>query len=116
MPGTETVCRYYGDATGGPNSHFYSAEKFECGTLRALDDATPKGKPAWRFERDAFRITVPTNSQCPPNLTPVYRLYNRGSEQRIESNHRYVTSSTEYAAMQAKGWAGEGVHMCATHN
>ncbi len=116
MPGTETVCRYYGDATGGPNSHFYSAEKFECDALQALDIATPKGKPAWRFEREAFRVTVPVNGLCPPNLTLVYRLYNRGSEKGIESNHRYVTSSAEYAAMQAKGWAGEGVHMCATHN
>ncbi len=116
MPGTGTVCRYYGDAAGGPNSHFYSAEKFECDALQALDLATPKGKPAWRFERDAFRITVPANGECTATFTPIYRLYNRGSERGIESNHRYVSSAEERAAMRAKGWADEGVHMCATHN
>lgn len=77
---------------------------------------TPKGKPAWRFERDAFRIIFPVIGQCPPNLTPIYRLNNRGGEKGIESKHRYVTSLTEYASMQGKDWVGEGVHMCATHN
>ena len=115
MPGTNPVCRYHGDAIGGPNSYFYSAEKFECDLLHAQDAATPIGQASWRFERDAFRVTVPVNGQCLPNLTPVYRLYNRGSEKGIESNHRYVTSVAEYAAMQARGWIGDGIHMCATH-
>ena len=110
------MCRYYGDPTGGQNSHFYSAEKFECDGLRTLDAATPAGKPAWRFERDAFRIAIPVKGQCANNLTPIYRLYNRGSERGMDSNHRHVSNLAEYAAMQAKGWAGEGVHMCATHN
>ncbi len=113
MPGTAPVCRYYGDAAGGPNSHFYSAEKFECDILAYGDAHTPQGKPAWRFERDAFRITVPEAGTCPPNLTPVYRLYNRGAEQGKDPNHRYTTDLGIHAEMQAKGWVTEGVHMCA---
>lgn len=116
IEGTHTVCRYYGDPKGGPNSHFYSAEKFECDALQASDNATPLGKPAWRFERDAFRIAVPLDGKCAPNLTPIYRLYNNGAAKRIDSNHRYVSSLEVYVEMQAKGWVGEGVHMCSSGN
>jgi hypothetical protein len=114
IEGAETVCRYYGDLKGGPNSHFYSAEKFECDALQALDNATPLGKPAWRFERDAFRIAIPANGKCAPNLTPIYRLYNDGSAKGFDSNHRYVSSLALYAEMQAKGWVAEGLHMCSS--
>lgn len=70
MPGTSPVCRYYGGANGGPNSHFYSAEKFECDILARLEAQTPPDKPAWRFEREAFRITVPVAGNCPPISRP----------------------------------------------
>ena len=48
----------------------------------------------------------------PPNLTPLYRLYNRGAELGKDSNHRYTTDLGILAEMQAQGWASEGVHMC----
>ena len=114
MPGTSPVCRYYGGANGGPNSHFYSAEKFECDLLAQIEAQTPPDKPAWRFEREAFRITVPVDGNCPPNLTPVYRLYNRAGVpgRNREPNHRYTTALTIHTEMQAKGWISEGVHMC----
>ena len=113
MPGTETVCRFYGDLVAGPNSHFLSAEAFECDLLRSMELATPLGKAAWRFERDAFRITVPTNGSCPTNLTPVTRFYNGRHGARGEPNHRYVTRQVDIDAMTERGWFNEGVRMCA---
>ncbi len=114
-PGTEAVCRYYGDRIAGPNSHFHSAERFECDILAAQEAATPIGTRAWRLERDAFRITVPVNGQCPAALQPVHRLYNQPAVGK-DPNHRYVTDPVEYQAMIAKGWLDDGVHMCATPN
>ncbi len=115
MPGTAPVCRYYGDRIAGPNSHFHSAERFECDILAAQEAATPIGTRAWRLERDAFRITVPVNGQCPAALQPVHRLYNQPAVGK-DPNHRYVTDPVEYQAMIAKGWLDDGVHMCATPN
>ena len=47
------------------------------------------------------------------NLQPVYRVFN-GIVGTVDGpNHRYMTDPAVYAAMQAKGWAGEGVHFCA---
>ena len=114
MPGTSPVCRFYGGANGGPNSHFYSAEKFECDILARIEAQTPPDQPAWRFEREAFRITVPASGICPPNLTPLYRLYNRAGEpgRDRDPNHRYTTDLGIHAEMQAQGWVSEGVHMC----
>lgn len=111
-PGTAPVCRFYSGTNGGPVSHFYSAEKFECDILARLEAQTPADKPAWRFERDAFRITVPIAGNCPANLTPLYRLYNNGAAQGKGSNHRYVSDLVLLASMQAKGWISEGVRMC----
>lgn len=113
MPGTETVCRFYGDQVAGPNSHFLSAEAIECDLLRSMELATPLGKAAWRFERDAFRITVPTNGACPANLTPVTRFYNGMFAAGGEPNHRYVTRQVDIDAMTKRGWFNEGVRMCA---
>lgn len=114
MPATSPVCRFYGGANGGPNSHFYSAEKFECDILARIEAQTPPDKPAWRFEREAFRITEPVAGICPPNLTPLYRLYNRAGEpgRDRDPNHRYTTDLTIHADMQSQGWVSEGVHMC----
>ena len=112
MPGTSPVCRFYSGSSGGPVSHFYSAERFECDILARMEAQTPADKPAWRFERDAFRITVPVAGICPANLTPVYRLYNNGAALGKGSNHRYATDLVVLAEMQNKGWISEGVRMC----
>lgn len=81
-----------------------------------LEASTPAGKPAWRYEREAFLTVLPASGACPANLVPVYRLYNRGGKSRTEPNHRYVTDPALHEAMQAKGWLSEGVHMCASHD
>jgi hypothetical protein len=113
---TKRLCRFYGDLKGGPDSHFYTPEGAECDGLRALDASTPPGQYAWRFEGYAGNVAVPVDGNCAANLTPVYRLYNRGFEKGAAPNHRYTTDTALYAEMQAKGWAGEGVAFCVPPN
>jgi hypothetical protein len=111
-PGTSPVCRFYSGTNGGPVSHFYSSEQFECDILARIEAQTPADKQGWRFERSAFRITVPISGNCPANLTPLYRLYNNGAALGKASNHRYTTDLAILAEMQGKGWISEGVRMC----
>lgn len=110
--GATPVCRFYGDLRAGPNSHFYTPEGSECAGLRAIEAATPPGRPAWRFEGLAFAVSGSHEAPCPPNLTPVYRAYNRGFERGIDSNHRYTTDVALYEALVRDGAAGEGTRFC----
>jgi len=102
-----SVSRFYGTPGLGPNSHFYTADEAEAAGLK------PAGT-GWTFEKEDFAIAVPDASgHCAADLTPVYRLYNNGFAQHIDSNHRYVTDAGERAKMQAKGWIDEGARFCA---
>jgi hypothetical protein len=113
LAGTTKLCRFYGDLKGGPDSHFYTPEGAECQFLRELEAATPIGQYAWRFEGYAGNVAVPTDGQCASNLSPVYRLYNKGYEKGGVPNHRYTTDVLLYREMQdQEGWAGEGVVFC----
>jgi hypothetical protein len=113
LPGAAHVCRFYGDPVIGPNSHFYTGEDFECDLLLRVAAATPVGMPAWRLEGRPFDIAIPSNSVCPANLQPVYRVFNGIVGPVNGPNHRYTTDTVLYTAMQAKGWLPEGVHFCA---
>ncbi|KAB2843165.1 MAG: peptidoglycan DD-metalloendopeptidase family protein [Burkholderiales bacterium] len=97
-----SVCRFYG---AGPNSHFYTADGGECAFVRAND-------PGWSYEGIAFLAYPAIGGACTPGTQPVYRAYN-GRWQQNDSNHRFTTSWSEYQRMQANGWNGEGVVMCA---
>jgi uncharacterized delta-60 repeat protein len=124
--GATKVCRFYGNAapnpaTGtifGPNSHFYTAIPAECAFLIAIFNA---GEKSWHFESYDFAATPPLElrdfpdigAACPPGAIPVYRAYNRGFERGEDSNHRLTNSLAAYQATVARGWAGEGVRMCA---
>ncbi len=112
QPDAAHVCRFYGDPVIGPNSHFYTAEDFECQELISLAAATPPGMPAWRLEGKPFDMAIPSGGACPSNLRPVYRVFNDIVGPVNGPNHRYTTDPAVYAAMQAKGWVGEGVHFC----
>jgi Repeat of unknown function (DUF5648) len=112
LAGSKRLCRFYGDLRAGPNSHFFTPEGFECDLLRSLEAAAPIGTPAWRFEGFAASVTDAPDGRCPSNLTPVYRVYNRGFERGGVANHRYTTDPAVYEQMQAKGWAPEGVRFC----
>lgn len=113
VPGTTRVCRFYGDLSAGPNSHFYIPEGAGCDGLRQLEAQRPIGSLAWRLEGIAFSTVETSAGACPGALTPVYRFYNRGYEQGRDSNHRYSTDPAVSAEMIAKGWAAEGIAFCA---
>jgi Glycoside hydrolase family 44 len=106
------VCRFYGDQTLGPNSHFYTANAAECAQLKALQKPKPSATPQWNFEENAFAISLPNAQNCAAGTTPIYRAYNNRFAQN-DSNHRHLTNKTLYDSMIAKGWSGEGVVMCA---
>ena len=116
--GPDLACRFYGNtgkeiATGrqyGPNSHFYTADRDECGSL--IWQSNPYAK-SWFFESYDFSTTQATNGACPSNLIPVYRAYNNGYSRGIDSNHRITSDYTSYVNTVNRGWKGEGVVMCA---
>ena len=106
--GTSPVCRFYIPPASG-DSHFLSASPSECATTRARF-------PQFIDEADSVMwITLPdvATGACPAGQVAVYRLWN----QRIDSNHRYVTDPALRAQMIARGYApegyGDGVAMCA---
>jgi glucose/arabinose dehydrogenase len=101
--GAADVCRFFG-TPGGPNSHFYTADPAECAGLKA--------NPLWRFEAIGFRMRLPDAGACPPFTRPVYRLYDNPATVAAV-NHRFTTDGATYLAMQATGWIGEGVALCA---
>ena len=114
--GYVSVCRFYGGANGGPNTHFYSASDTECNWL--------KGVSFLAYEGQTFRVNKPlplaanapagTQPSCPARSKPLYRLYNNASApgKNYVSNHRYVTSRATVDAAVAIGWLDEGVSMC----
>jgi hypothetical protein len=108
-----SVCRFYGSIFPGPNSHFYTASIEECNQLKQFQQSTPVTQRRWNFEGSAFYIATPLEGSCPgdaPNA--IYRAYNNGFAQGIDSNHRYTTSASIYERMVTRGWTGEGIVMC----
>jgi len=100
-PTMNPVCRYYGLPSAGLDSHFYSASSEECWEVRHFFLA------AWQIESDnVFQIDLPdtTTGACPAGTVPVYRVFN----QRIDANHRYMTSTVVRTQMEAQGWIREG--------
>jgi len=108
------VCRFYGTPGRGPNSHFFTVDPGECERV--------KSDPGWMIETTAAFIIYPpvytffpdtriSAYDCGTRLN-VYRLYNNGFA-RGDTNHRYTIDLAIYSAMQAKGWVGEGVRLCA---
>jgi hypothetical protein len=95
------VCRFYGLPSAGIDSHFYSASPAEC--LAVHRDLGAE----WLIESDnVFQVSLPdtTSGACPPDTTPVYRVYNN----RRDANHRYTNRSAVRATMEAAGWIREG--------
>ena len=88
------VCRFQ---SPGSNSHFYTIDAGECQLLAS--------SPAWISEGHAFRALLPSGGVCPPAALPVYRAVSA-------ADHRYTTSRSVYAQLQAAGWVQEGVGFC----
>jgi hypothetical protein len=99
------VCRFYGGLSGGPNSHFFTAEPDECDQV--------KRNGGWFYEGTGFYIRrVDASGQCPAGYLAVERAYNNGFP-RNDSNHRFSTSDSTTRSMVDKGWVVEGNVMCA---
>ena len=107
--GTSPVCRFYLPPANG-DSHFYSASPAECADVLARF-------PTFIYEApDVLHIALPdiATGACPQGTLAVYRLWNN----RVDSNHRYTTSTAIRAQMIARGYipegyGPEGVIMCA---
>ena len=105
------VCRLYGSATLGPNTHFYTADAAECKTLQS--------NPALHFEGTPFRASrlIPATSAgvatCPTATIPLYRGFNNPAGNGYDPNHRYVTKRELLTKMTTVvGWVEEGAVMC----
>lgn len=116
------VCRFYGSVSPGPNSHFFTSNRGECEWLQSLGVSLPPGSRKWNYEGIGFGVVpVSNDGTCPLTerssaTAPVYRLYNRGFERGVDSNHRYTTSRQIVDEMKSRGWADEGVAWCTRPN
>ncbi len=98
------VCRFYGAAAGGPNSHFFTASPDECEAVKRAG--------GWYYEGIGFYAEPQTaEGRCPEGQLQVRRAYNVGFP-RNDSNHRFTTSDSTWREMQRHGWALEGVAWC----
>lgn len=111
--GSTPVCRFYGSQSPGPNSHFYTLQGDECDGLKQLQASTPATQKRWNFESLDFISTPPVNGACPGGTVSVYRAYNNGYSQGIDSNHRITSNSSAIQEVVSQGWSDEGVIMCA---
>ncbi|HEX4524770.1 MAG TPA: hypothetical protein VH704_14715 [Casimicrobiaceae bacterium] len=106
------VCRFFGRADAGQQSHFFSAFADECAAITAW---LPN---VWLLEStNVFVVALPDahDGSCAAGTVPVYRLYNNDPG---AVDHRYTTSRAIQARMIAAGWLAEGsgpgaVAMCA---
>ena len=108
------VCRFY---AFGPNSHFFTADAFECQQLKDLEQvqrsqAAAVGAPflGWGYEGIGFWALMPQGGQCEAGTDPVYRSYNNRAAQG-DSNHHFTRDPQLHAAMVSQ-WADEGVQLC----
>ncbi len=101
---TLPVCRFFGTPGVGPNSHFYTANPFECEAVQR--------NPYWLYENIAFRAVLPAADQCPSGLTPILRLWLPASD-LTASRHRYISDPSLAGPLVAAGWVYEGPVFCA---
>lgn len=101
-PRNASVCRFYSPAN---NSHFFTADPVECGSLRERDTG-------WIYEKVAFRTVAPAEGACREGRKPIYRLYNNRHAVG-DANHRFVFFPGLRDQMVAQGWIAEGIAFCA---
>ncbi len=98
------ACRFFSAPALSPDTHFFTIYPLECAIVKA--------SPLWLYEGFAFEAEPPqSDGNCPADRIPVTRLYNNGMNS--QPNHRFLTSKSETAAMQAEGWILEGPVFCA---
>ncbi|MEO8506490.1 MAG: hypothetical protein ABI593_02560 [Betaproteobacteria bacterium] len=99
-PGSNPVCRFYGNPAKGLDSHFYAADPNECSAVLI------KFPDSWLLEsEEVFRVMpLSAGGGCDAQFQPVFRLWNN----RTDSNHRYTTSTTMFDAMVLMKYIPEG--------
>ncbi len=102
----DPVCRFYGGANGGPNSHFFTAVRSECDFVKS------GGAGAWYYEGIGFYSLASPTQTCPSGWLGVNRAYN-GRGARNDPNHRFSTSDSTMHDMESQGWTYEATVMCA---
>jgi hypothetical protein len=80
--------------------------------MKRLDERTPPGQLAWRFEGRTVSGARGLRRRLPREPFARLPLYNNGFARGVDSNHRYVTDAALYTQMQERGWFGEGIAFC----
>jgi hypothetical protein len=122
--GNLPVCRFYGSAFPGPNSHFFTADAGECTFLKGLQRiAIPQDMQQWNYEGTGFNSFLPVagadaSHSCMAGTVPVYRGYNNaftpeGQKNPWDSNHRFSTNHDAIQGLVGMGWRDEGTVFCA---
>ena len=103
---TDTIVyRFFGRPGSGPNSHFFTRDRAECGIVDRSGQWDFEGTPMWASP------LAPDGSCTAPSAgsrVPLYRLWRPFGD----SNHRFTTDPATVDEMKAKGWVDEGAAMC----
>jgi hypothetical protein len=121
--GSKQVCRFFGSAAPGPNSHFYTIDDAECEFLKTVQIVPPPHNvQQWNFEGLRFAqeapVTDAAGTHCPAGALPVYRGYNNaytaaGSKNAWDSVHRFSANRADIQQMvKLFGWQEEGIAFC----
>lgn len=99
------VCRFLIPPAKG-DSHFFSASVDECATVLQLSTTNPNFAGYVQETPSAYFAVLPdqVTGACPAGLRALFRLWN----QRVDSNHRYTTSTTIRTEMIGRNFAPEG--------
>lgn len=112
-PITQSVARFYGSVSPGPNSHFFTIDGNEKRAIEQITATTPTDQPRWNNEGISFSaFPVGSRGNCADNQVPVWRAFNGGPAHGVESNHRFSTDKSVIDGMVSQGWIGEGIAFC----
>ena len=97
-------------------SHFYTVIESERLALTAMNPTASAAPGLPQYEGIDAYVFPPVKSgiggSCADGQSPVYRLFRGATRFPDDPNHRFTTSKTEYDALVALGWDGEGVNFC----
>lgn len=95
----QPVCRFYAGPEQQIDSHWFSADQYECSTVLSQS-------PAWRLQTSAaFWVEMPDlDGQCRAGTLPVYRFFNN----RRDANQRHTVDLSVKRAMINRAWVPDG--------
>jgi hypothetical protein len=95
----QPVCRFYAGPAQQIDSHWFSADPVECGTVLSLS-------PGWALQTSAaFWVEMPDFAgQCRAGTLPVYRFFNN----RRDANQRHTVDLSVKRAMINRAWVPDG--------